>query len=69
MASFALIVARVSQSIGSWVAYSIKCKWDYQAKKTERKEGGGQNETMCGFGKLYFFLSERHETLRDRNNL
>jgi hypothetical protein len=69
MASCVLTVARVSNSIGSWVAYNIKCKWDYQTKETERKEEGGQNETICEFEKLYFFLSEGHEILRDRNNL
>jgi hypothetical protein len=62
VASFALIVARVSYSIGSLVAYNIKCKWNYRAEKREQKEGGagggGQNETVCGFDELYFFLSE-----------
>ena len=37
-----------------------------------RKEGGGgrgQNKTICGFEELYFFLSEGHKILCDRNNL
>ena len=55
-----LVVARVSHSTGGSVEYSIKCKWDNQAKKTERKEGGG---IECGYmwvWKALFHLSEGH---------